>query len=68
MYLTTDFLSNYKWYLVGGGIGLPLVNIAAVVLTYTAVQFKYKYYHLNFAKCFDKAGVIVDCASLSNPP
>ncbi len=56
------------WYLVGAGVGLPLVDILAVIFTYTAVQFKYKYYHLNFSKCYDLAGVMIDCATLSNPP
>ena len=68
MYLTDAFLSDYKWYLLGVGIGLPLANIAAVVLTYEAVQFKFKYYYLNFSKCFDKSGAIIDCGNLSNPP
>ena len=66
-YFTATFESSYKWCLVGAGAALPLVDIAAVVITYNAVQFKYKFYHLNFSKCFDKAGLIIDCAKLSNP-
>ena len=37
LYLLKDFLSDEKWYLIGVGGGLPLINIAVVVFTYKAV-------------------------------
>ena len=56
IYFEDLFMSPEMWYLIGAGVGLPLLEIAVVVFTYNSVQLKYRFYHLNFAKCFDRSG------------